>query len=221
MSILTEADLSTVKETLQKAAISSTDQLAGFLGVAALPQSLEELKSQFPFDDHPQYGFLWLWILGELAGLGVEWAVNLKGLTANFDLTEIPDNIGNLRNLQELNLNGNSLDQLPETIGNLENLLALYLGNNYLESLPETIGNLKNLETLELYYNHLDTLPESFGALQNLIRLNMNEVNDENPIVLPKSFGALHNLRHLEIIGNEDALTPELREQLKNCAIGS
>ena len=220
MSYFFESDLNVLKSHIADINASSAQELVQVLGLEAIPNSLENLEATFSHEQYPQYGYLRLWVLGEFARLKVDWACNLKGLRGNYELTEIPENIGHLTALQELNLNGNSLTGLPETIGELRNLLNLWLGNNYLETLPESIGKLENLERLSLYYNHLETLPESFGNLKNLIRLNLNEVNDENPITLPESFSQLSNLRVLEIAGNLDAVTPSIREGLKDCNIG-
>ena len=45
-------------------------------------------------------------------------------------LTSLPVEIGNLVNLQHLNLENNQLTSLPVEIGNLVNLQQLYLGIN-------------------------------------------------------------------------------------------
>jgi len=64
----------------------------------------------------------------------------------------LPDTIGNLENLQELNLAYcRNLAGLPDTIGNLENLQNLNLADcRSLAGLPDTVGDLKNLQTLDL-----------------------------------------------------------------------
>ncbi|WP_428841815.1 leucine-rich repeat domain-containing protein [Leptospira santarosai] len=58
-------------------------------------------------------------------------------------LTTLPKEIGNLQNLQELNLNSNQFTTLPEEIGNLQKLQTLYLGGNpFLRSQKEKIQKL-------------------------------------------------------------------------------
>ena len=218
MSTIFEKDLTSLKDFLNQL---PTNDLKSHLGISSFPSSLDELERFFPFDKYPQYGFIRLWVLGELASLGVDWATNLKSLKATMaDLTQIPDSIGNLKNLEKLNLNGNSITSIPDSIGNLKKLKHLDLGNNYLNSLPDSIGNLESLEELILYYNHLETLPESIGQLKNLRFLNLNCLNSENPVTLPKTIVLLSNLEGLTVQGNEDAITPDIREQLKNCSIG-
>ncbi|EKR90418.1 leucine rich repeat protein, partial [Leptospira santarosai str. CBC379] len=75
-------------------------------------------------------------------------------------LTTLPKEIGNLQNLQDLNLNSNQFTTLPKEIWNLQKLQKLSLGRNQLTTLPEEIWNLQNLKTLDLEGNQLATLPE-------------------------------------------------------------
>lgn len=88
----------------------------------------------------------------------------------------IPETIGNLTDLEELNLNSNKIIYLPESIGKLTNLINLNLANNRLEKLPETFGNLINLEILNLLNNNLLRLPNSFIKLQKLEELYMDQI---------------------------------------------
>ena len=50
-----------------------------------------------------------------------------------------------------LDIRRNNLNEIPEFIGNLKNLLQLNLGSNNLEILPESIGNLTNLKIIRYY----------------------------------------------------------------------
>ena len=59
----------------------------------------------------------------------------------------IPSSIGNLSELTNLDLAGNSIENLPESIGDLTNLVELSLYNNELVSIPESICNLTNLNS--------------------------------------------------------------------------
>ena len=59
-------------------------------------------------------------------------------------LTSLPVEIGNLVNLQQLNLTTNQLTSLPVEIGKLVNLQSLILVNNKLTSLPVEILNIIN-----------------------------------------------------------------------------
>jgi len=57
----------------------------------------------------------------------------------NNQITNIPESIGSLINLQVLNLSYNKIINIPESIGSLVNLGILYLSNNQITSIPESI----------------------------------------------------------------------------------
>lgn len=108
---------------------------------------------------------------------------------ANSDeLTALPEEIGNLRSLQSLELLFNRLSSLPESIGSLSSLKKLYLTGNVLTTLPESIGNLSSLKVLVLYDNPLTTLPESIGNLTSLQKLVLD---GKKLITLPESIKTL------------------------------
>ena len=72
--------------------------------------------------------------------------------------------IGNLINLNRLDLAYNHLTTLPLQIYELKYLKYLYLNNNKLEAISEEIGKLCNsLVKLRLQHNELITLPKSIG----------------------------------------------------------
>jgi hypothetical protein len=69
----------------------------------------------------------------------------------------LPDEIGQLRTLKRLTIAwGGQLEVLPETIGELVNLEYLDLWRNQLHELPNSIGNLTQLRTIRLGENQLD-----------------------------------------------------------------
>ena len=81
---------------------------------------------------------------------------------------EIPPEIGNLINLEELHLGGNQLTgEIPPEIGNLTNLWYLELhGNQLTGQIPSEIGNLVNLTFLHLDNNNLSgEIPENICDL--------------------------------------------------------
>ena len=85
----------------------------------------------------------------------------------------IPPEIGNLINLEQLNMtDGNVTGEIPSSIGNLTNLTYLNLTNNDLTGeVPSEIGNLINLEELRLNQNQLTgEIPPEIESLINLER---------------------------------------------------
>jgi Leucine-rich repeat (LRR) protein len=89
--------------------------------------------------------------------------ISLKDLDLSHNKIErLPDSIGNLKNLEKLTLNRNqSLSYLPDSIGDLKNLEYLNLDNNALKSLPKTIINLPKLKYINIHGNQIQKLPSN------------------------------------------------------------
>lgn len=97
------------------------------------------------------------------------------------NIKQLPPSIGQMESLCYLNLCNNHLDStgLPADIGNLKNLQTLNLGLNQLTVLPPTMASLTNLRELGLFDNKLTTIPEFIQALPSLLRINTKR----NPVV--------------------------------------
>ena len=72
--------------------------------------------------------------------------------------------IGNLYNLEFLDISYNDLTSLPE-MGNLQDLRTIHLEKNPLTFLPLHLGNIPNLKNLYIYGTRLElgtpkTIPE-------------------------------------------------------------
>jgi internalin A len=131
-------------------------------------------------------------------------------------LTALPEQLGQLGNLQTLYLADNQLTALPEQLGQLGNLQYLDLQNNQLTALPEQLGQLGNLQHLDLHYNQLTALPEQLGQLGNLqyLYLQNNQLT-----ALPEQLGQLGNLQILYLNNNQLTALPEQLGQLGNLQI--
>jgi Leucine-rich repeat (LRR) protein len=131
---------------------------------------------------------------------------NLHLFLRDNHLKEIPPEIGKLRNLEWLNLEGNLIERLPRDIGELNKLQGLYLAKNRLKFLPSTVGNLKALKKLDISVNRLEILPETLGQLKNLNYLNVskNELR-----TLPKTLPQLTKLVDLDLSQNQLIRLPD------------
>jgi Leucine-rich repeat (LRR) protein len=93
-------------------------------------------------------------------------------LSANHDLKAFPDSIGDLSNLQVLNLDYIATP-LPESLARLEKLeeISMYSCFNDLENpgtFPEVLTRLKNLKRWDFRENKISVLPESILQIQTL-----------------------------------------------------
>ncbi|MDM8531940.1 leucine-rich repeat domain-containing protein [Anaerolineales bacterium HSG25] len=115
-------------------------------------------------------------------------------------LKYLPPEIGQLQNLQTLNVNGNSGLILPSEIGQLKNLQTLAAGNSHGLTLPPEIGQLQNLRYLYLHKAFLKSVPPVVSQLENLQELNL-EGNDL--VSLSPEIGQLKNLQSLDLYDNK------------------
>lgn len=81
------------------------------------------------------------------------------------DLKNLPNDIGNMKALQGIELDNCGITELPESICNLENLEILNISGCPIERLPENIGNLRNLKRLDISNTKISYLPESIRNL--------------------------------------------------------
>ena len=125
--------------------------------------------------------------------------VDLRG---DFLAGQIPARLGNLANLERLNLTHTQMTgPIPPALGNLANLEILELYENQLTgSIPPALGNLANLEKLKLGNNQLTRIPPALGDLANLWHLDLagNQFT-----VIPLELGSLPNLTSLFLSPNQ------------------
>ena len=151
--------------------------------------------------------------LGNLANL------QRLDLTDNYLIGEIPAELGNLANLQRLVFYNNDLilsGEIPAELGNLANLQTLVFSSNALSGeIPAELGNLANLQRLSIYANALSgEIPAELGNLANLQTLSIY-VNDLSGEI-PAELGNLANLQTLYLYAND--LSGEIPAELGNLA---
>ncbi|EZH74613.1 hypothetical protein ATO12_12670 [Aquimarina atlantica] len=149
--------------------------------------------------------------IGKLIGLKTLEVNN--GDSGSEKLSVLPNTIGNLVQLERLELYSNNISTIPSQIGDLENLENFYIEENKLTSLPETIGNLTSLKELGLSENEIATLPSSLFGLPALeeLYLNGNKITS-----LPNNIGNLSNLKRLNLNDNRLQNIPESIVNLSN-----
>jgi hypothetical protein len=139
-----------------------------------------------------------------------EYRVNKLGLYGK-GLMFLPENIGNLKNLEVLRCYRNKLTALPDCICELTSLTYLILGANDLNFFPEVITEMPWLKFLDLSENRLNNLSDNIGNLQSLEYLNLQE----NCLsTLPESLGQLKTLQTLVISYNKFLTLPENIEEI-------
>jgi DNA-binding transcriptional ArsR family regulator len=115
-----------------------------------------------------------------------EGAIVLKLNRKN--LSELPDEIGELQKVTNINLYNNKLTELKPSFFNLINCEQIILSDNKLENIPPDIEKLKNLMKLSLERNKLTTLPEEISKLKKLELLCIydNPISEEEKVRIKK-----------------------------------
>ena len=132
--------------------------------------------------------------------------LDLRGLK----LAALPDSIGQLGALQDLNLGGNELASLPASLCvQLTALKKLNLSGNKLSSVPDGIGRLTALTELDVRENKLASLPADLPTGLQVLWLSRNLLAS-----LPTNIGQLSSLTKLDASLNKLASLPESIGQL-------
>ncbi|MDA1508491.1 DUF5011 domain-containing protein [Bacillus cereus group sp. TH36-2LC] len=129
-------------------------------------------------------------------------------------ITTIPDNMS-FDKLRVLDLSYNKITAVPDSIWELPKLQALLLSNNKIKSIPEKKSKFLDLRIFDLANNELETL--SVGLLHDLARLEVLNIQGGNNKKLEladvKLLKGLVGLKVLEL--NSDVSPEEINKQLK------
>ncbi|XP_077204178.1 DISP complex protein LRCH3 isoform X1 [Paroedura picta] len=126
-------------------------------------------------------------------------SIPLKVLIAsNNKLVSLPEEIGNLRHLMELDVSCNEIQTIPSQIGSLESLRDLNIRRNHLVHLPEELAELP-LIRLDFSCNKISTIPVCYRNLRHLQTIAL----DNNPLQSPPAQicikGKVHIFKYLNM----------------------
>ncbi|NXH10590.1 LRCH3 protein, partial [Bucco capensis] len=119
-------------------------------------------------------------------------------IASNNKLVSIPEEIGQLRQLTELDVSCNEIQTIPPQIGNLESLRDLNVRRNNLVCLPEELAELP-LIRLDFSCNKITTIPVCYRNLRHLQTIML----ENNPLQSPPAQicikGKIHIFKYLNI----------------------
>ncbi|XP_070609922.1 DISP complex protein LRCH3 isoform X2 [Erythrolamprus reginae] len=119
-------------------------------------------------------------------------------IASNNKLVSIPEEIGHLRHLMELDVSCNELQTIPPQIGNLNSLRDLNIRRNHLVHLPEELADLP-LIRLDFSCNKITTIPVCYRNLRHLQTITL----DNNPLQSPPAQicikGKIHIFKYLNM----------------------
>lgn len=127
----------------------------------------------------------------------------LRFKDSQYRLPEFPAALLQAKNLQVLALQSFA-GQLPENIGDFKNLTTLYLAHAELKSLPASIAQLKHLKALSLDGCRGLDLAQTIELLKQCPSLEALEISNMKLQALPDNIGDLAGLKLLRIGGNAD-----------------
>ncbi|KAM9319953.1 leucine-rich repeat and calponin homology domain-containing protein 1 [Gastrophryne carolinensis] len=119
-------------------------------------------------------------------------------IASNNKIGFLPEEIGQLQQLMELDISCNEITSLPQQIGHLKSLRELNLRRNYLKVLPQEIVDLP-LVKLDISCNKVLILPLCFRKMVQLqvLVLENNPLQSPPPQVCIK--GKIHIFKYLSI----------------------
>nr|POE98020.1 putative wrky transcription factor 19 [Quercus suber] len=200
-------------------------RIFGFLHVSShLPNDLrildwtlhpsKSLPSSFQLDELIQLCLRqskieWLWI-----GVKLGNSLHLAGCTK---IEKFPENLGNFKGLEKLDLSRTAIKGLPSSIeqnlGNVEGLEKLDLSGIAIKDLPSSIGRLTNLTVLTLKdCKNLVCLPNAIWSLKLGNSLDLSKCSKFDN--LPENLGNVKGLEKIDLSGTAIKELPSSIEHL-------
>ncbi len=126
------------------------------------------------------------------------------------ELTELPEYVFKMTNMQSLNVSNNQLTSLPDELLLLRKLSVLQASNNAITFIPERINQLGFLEYLFLNNNQLQQLPDGLYELDFLKDVDVSN----NQLTVLEKFDA-RVLERLNVSNNQLSELPSLARNRK------
>jgi Leucine-rich repeat (LRR) protein len=202
--ILSKCDIKDFPEGIKNLPKLEQIEITGGGGVETLPPALCMLPRLKVLKlDTCRYNTLPLEI-GCLKGL--KELIVINETNEKVGLKELPKEIGNLTELELLNIGGNLLTDLPKEISNLKKLEWLSLEKNGISKLPMVITSLEKLKVLILNNNPISELPKELSTLAQLESL---EIRNSGIKCISLGIDSLLKLKKLDLGANELKVVPE------------
>ncbi|KAJ1952070.1 hypothetical protein EC988_003755, partial [Linderina pennispora] len=99
--------------------------------------------------------------------------ITVLDLSGN-QLTILPDEIGHLKQLRELNVGSNRLTSVPATITHCQELRTFNASGNQLDTLPSSMRHMHSLRTVDASRNALSTVPMCLWQLPNIDSMDLS-----------------------------------------------
>lgn len=84
------------------------------------------------------------------------------------DLTDLPEELAELRYIRTLRLKYNQLKRIPAVVVKLPQLMILEVSGNKIQKVDDSIGQLAILKELDLSGNEIVSVSEALGTLPKL-----------------------------------------------------
>jgi hypothetical protein len=138
-----------------------------------------------------------------LSGFFISTLSIYMNLSHNSLLGALPSEVGNLKNLNEIDFSNNMISsEVPDSISDCQSLVYLSLSRNTIQGkIPVSLGTIRGLFRLDLSYNNLSgTILETLATLTGISSLNLmfNKLQGRVP-----TNGVFQNATVVFITGND------------------